>query len=66
LGNGERERKGREGKGRKGKQGKEKEREEGERRERGVFLCHSHARRVVLCTCVGMYRRHSFVSKIII
>jgi len=65
LGNGEkgkeREGKGREGKGkgrkRKGKGGRRKE------RERGVPLCHSHARRVVLCTCVGMYRRHSFLSK---
>ena len=59
MGNGEKG-KEREGKGRKRKGGKGKERKGGRRkeRERGVPLCHSHARRVVLCTCVGMYRRH--------
>ena len=64
MGNGEKG-KEREGKGRKRKGGKGKERKGGRRkeRERGVPLCHSHARRVVLCTCVGMYRRHSFLSK---
>ena len=68
MGNGEngkeRKGKGREGKGRKRK-GEGKERKGGRRkeRERGVPLCHSHARRVVLCTCVGMYRRHSCLSK---
>ena len=58
MGNGENG-KEREGKGRKRKGGG-KERKGGRRkeRERGVPLCHSHARRVVLCTCVGMYRRH--------